>query len=219
MDRKWIGLLAAVGLCASLGCELEDGGGGNGGGTGPELTATLLSTATLDGWIRDDGNAQTTGSQVIVGDLVVGGVTRAYRGFYSFDLSAIPSGSTVTSATLRLYQFNFTGNPYGELGNVVADHVDYGITLGGLEDYDVTPLAGNVGTVSTNTNVEYKTLGVTARVQTDVTAGRLTSQYRLRFSNADLSNDASPDFVQFSDAEYFTADVPQLVVKYREPAP
>ncbi|MGH7701129.1 MAG: hypothetical protein ACREMJ_11510 [Gemmatimonadales bacterium] len=218
MHRKWIGSLTAVALCASLGCELEDGGGGNGGG-GPELTVTLPSDSLLDGWIRDEGNFQRTGSQVIVGDVVVGGVSRGHRGFYSFDISVIPSGSTVTSATLRLYQFNFAGSPYAELGNVVVDHLDYGATIGGLEDYSATAFVSGMGPLSTNTTVEYKTLGVTARVQADVAAGRTRSQYRLRFSNADFSNDGSADFVQFSDAEFFTADVPQLVVKYREPAP
>ncbi|HXF95582.1 MAG TPA: DNRLRE domain-containing protein [Gemmatimonadales bacterium] len=220
MRRGYARLLAGVGVCVALACELGEDESGGGPGLGPEQTVTLSSTDTLDGWVRDDGNGSSSGTQLIVGDLVVSGADRGYRGFYSFDLSAIPAGATITSATLRAYQFNLTGNPYGELGSVIVDHVDYGATLGTLEDYGGGTLAANIGTLSTNATFEYKALAVTARVQGDLTAGRPRAQFRLRFSNGDDSNDNSPDFVQFCDAECFVpANVPQLVVKYREPVP
>jgi hypothetical protein len=210
--------MVLLGVCALAACELGEAptGGLGGGGGGEQMTVTLSSLASLDGWIRTDGNGATAGGQGLTGDL--GTVAnQGYRQFYSFDLSSIPAGSQIVSATLRLYQATVVGAPYTELGNVIVDHVDYGPTLEGTADFGVAPLAGNVGTLSSAATAEYKTLVVTARVQADVSALRTRSQYRLRFSTADFSNDAGSDFVQFTEAESPGGNNPQLVVIYREP--
>ena len=173
----------ALGLAVLLACELgeEDGGGP---GFGAEQTVTFVSTDTLDGWARTDATGTSGSARVVVGDLEPS--LSGHRGFYSFDISAIPAGSAVTSATLQLYQLSISGGPY-DLGNLIADHVDYGTTLD-VADFAAAPLLSNIGTVSTNANVEAKSLVVTARVQNDVTAGRPRSQFRIRFSNADNNN-------------------------------
>jgi hypothetical protein len=212
--------VAVIGLCALPACELGDAEQNGGGGFGSEQTVTLAGTDTLDGWVRSpDGNsASLGGTWVIVGDIFSGGVTYTYRGFYSFDISAIPAGSSVASATLRLHQISVIGSPYSELGNVVVDHVDYGAALSGLEDFSVPALASGVGTLSTDATLGLRTLSVTARVQADVTAGRARSQFRLRFSPTEASDDGNSDFAQFADAGYvIAAEVPQLEVRYRAP--
>ena len=217
MQREFAGFSATIGLCALLACELDTGatGPGNGPGTGPEVTVNLLSTAGLDGYVRSDGNSGTTGGPAITGDLDAVVPAVGFRQFYSFDLSSLPAGSNITSATLRLYQASLGGNPYVDLGNVIVDHVDYGAALGAAA-YNVTALASNVGVLSSDATIAYKTLVVTARVQADVAATRTRAQFRLRFSTTDSNNDAGSDFAQFTDAEFPGASVPILEVKYRE---
>jgi len=219
MKRELTAWPAVLGLCALVACELGEGDGNGGGpGLGPEQTVTVGSTATLDGWVRDNGDAGPTGSQVIAGDLLTSGVYRGYRGFYSFDITSIPTGSSVTSANLRLYQLSFNGAPYVELGNVIVESVDYGASLD-PPDYGAAPLAPAIGTLSNNTATEYKTLIVTGAVQADVAAARTGAQFRLRFSNTDNNNDGSADNVTFTDVEWpVAANRPELVVKYRPPA-
>ena len=208
MKRELTAWPAVLGLCALVACEL--GGSGNGGnGPGPDVTVTLGSTASLDGWVRTDGNAQTTNG--LTGDLSV--VTgQGYRQFFSFDLSTIPPGSTVTSATLRLYQAFVIGSPYTELGSVAVDHLDYGDMLC-CGDYDAAALA-SAGTLSSDASVGYKQLVVTARVQADLAAARTRTQFRLRFSAADFTNDGGSDNAQFNEAEAPGGNLPQLVVTY-----
>lgn len=209
MQRELAGFAATIGLCALLACELNSGGGG------PEITVNLLSTAALDGYVRSDGTSVPTGSSPITGDLDAGAPGMGYRQFYSFDLSSLPAGSSVTSATLRLYQASVAGSPYVDLGNVIVDHVDYGAALAGAA-YNAVALASNVGVLSSDATIAYKTLVVTARVQADVAAARTRAQFRVRFSNVDSNNDAGSDFALFTDAEFLGASVPMLVVKYRE---
>ena len=215
MKREFRAWHLGVGLCVVLGCELGRSVD-SGPGTGPEQTATLSSTDMLDGWVRDDGNSAASGSQVIVGDFFSGGVSRGYRGFYSFDLSSIPPGSTITSAALRLYQMSSLGTPYVDLGNVVVDHVVHGDAIDPT-DYDTSPLTGNIGVLSSNTSSGYKTLDVANQVRADLTAVRTRAQFRLRFSGADKDSDGTADNVTFTDAEWLSADKPQLVVIYRAP--
>jgi hypothetical protein len=217
MKKELARFSAIIGLWGLLACELDSGAGGpgNGPGTGPEITVNLLSTAGLDGYVRSDGNSGTMGGPAITGDLDAGAPAIGFRQFYSFDLSPLPAGSTVTSATLQLFQAAVGGTPYLDLGNVIVDHVDYGGALTGAA-YGATALASNVGIISSDVTIASKTLVVTARVQADVAAVRTRSQFRVRFSTFDSNNDAGSDFAQFTDAEFLGTNVPMLVVKYRE---
>lgn len=186
--------------------------------TGPSTSVTLSSAAAFDGWAQSNGVANASAAGPLVGDAdqIFAGV--GYREFYSFDLSAIPAGATIDSATLKLYQANVKGQPYTVLGNVIVDHVDLGTALDG-SDYGAPAIASNIGTLSTSPTIEYKTLDVTSSVQADRTVGRQRSQYRLRFSNKDSNNDGVSDLAQFTDAEDSCCGVnqpPQLIVVYRK---
>ena len=183
----------------------------------PATTVTLSSTAALDGWVRNDGDAFAGGAGPGLGDLdeILPGLS--FREFYSFALSSIPGSVTIESAVLRLYQAGAGAATYASLGNVIVDRVDLGAALDAA-DFSGGTLTPAIGTLSTNATIEYKTLDVTTAVLADRNAGRARSDFRLRFGIADGNNNGANNNVQFTDAEDSCCGVnrpPQLVVTYR----
>jgi DNA-binding beta-propeller fold protein YncE len=121
---------------------------------------------------------------------------------YSFDIADIPASATIASAILRLYQCEVQGLPYTSLGNVIVDQMNYGDVFDPFGSaYSGGAVALNIGTLSTTASLGYRSLSVTARVQSDLSASRERSQYRLLFSTQDFDFDGNDDFVQFTDAE------------------
>jgi len=175
------------------------------------------STASRDGYVLDDGSVNTDplDNNPKTGDMEAGflGSRVVARQFYSFELTGIPSSVSMQSATLRLYQANVAGSPYGiGLGSVIVDHMDYGTSLGSV-DYNAAALIANIGTLSTDASLGYKTLSVTTNVASDILS-RSRSQYRLRFSDENSIN-FDNDYVQFTDAEDSCCAAnqpPQLVI-------
>ena len=88
-------------------------------------------------------------------------------------MSILPS-STFISATLRVFQEAVNGTPYTNLGSITIDHVDYGPTLEAA-NYNQAALQENIGILSNNATLEFKTLDVTARFQDDIDHGRTRS--------------------------------------------
>ena len=136
------------------------------------------------------------------------------RGFLSFDLSSLPSGTTVKKATLRIYQKSVTGTPYTGANSLIVDHLDYGDSLEAA-DYDRSALSSNIGTLTQNSAIEWKDLAVTDSIKNDLSAGRTRSQFRIRFSQ-ETDGDGSEDIAYFESQEnYFgTGNTPQLVIEY-----
>lgn len=198
------GPLLAVGFLLLTGC----------GSSPTPSTITISSEASLNGSVTSTGRVEV-GMGPYVGDTDRTKINgEGWRQFYSFSLSTVPAGARMTSATLRLYQAFVKGQPYTALGNVIVDHVNLGSTLV-ASAYDGGTLASNIGTLSTNATLEYKTLDVLSSVQDDLTANRGRSQYRLRFSLRDSNADLVDDFVQFTDAQDSCCRVnrpPQLVI-------
>jgi hypothetical protein len=163
------------------------------------LHATLTSAGALDGSVRGDFVAEPD-ALVACGDVdgLAPGVS--IRGFYSFNLSAIPEDAIVTRAILHVFQVRVDGSPYPHLGHVLVDHVAYGPLLDGSA-YGGGALDLDVGTLSTSATLEEKTLDVTDQVGLDVQAHRTRSQYRLRFSALDTDDDGNSDAARFTDAE------------------
>lgn len=183
----------------------------------PSTTVTLNSTASLDGWVQSDGVANANAGGPLVGDFEQFSPGVGYRQFYSFDISTIPAGAHIVSATLRLYQAVVVGSPYVNLGNLIVDRVDIGAALDGV-DFNAAPLTANLGTLSTNATIEYKTLDVSTAVQADLGASRSKSQFRIRFSLRDFNNDGLRDLVQLTEAEDSCCHVskpPELVIEYK----
>lgn len=175
-------------------------------------TVTLNSTPGVDGFVTSGGSV-VTNTQTMVGDT---SVNTGCRGFVSFDITSIPPGSIIISATLRMYQEGVNGTPYTTLGSISVDHVDYGPTLDAA-DYNQAALQENIGILSNNATLEFKTLDVTARLQDDMDHGRTRSQYRLLFPT-ETDNDSVRDAAFFTSAN-IGGNTPELVVYYQEASP
>ena len=171
----------------------------------------------MDGWANSDNAAQANGGGPLVGDFDAVNPGAGYRQLYSFDLSTIPGGATLVTVNLRLYQAGVSGDPYGELGDVIVDHVAYGSALDG-SDYAGGTLSASIGTLSTTSDVEYKNLDVTDELVADLAAGRPRSQFRIRFSPADGNDYGNSDLALFTDQELSccvgVTQQPKLVVTY-----
>ena len=205
------GLCVTLGIvCLTLGC----GGGGGGGAANP--TVDLPSRVQFDGFVTNTGIVETYGGGPLTGD--VEGITPGVvsRQFYTFNRAPLPAGATILSAVLRIYQEDVQGNPYTDLGVVVVDDLDYGLLLQAVH-YDSVPLQANIGTLSANPTLEWKTLDVTAQARAAIQAGR-DPQFRLRFSNTIFILDGQNDFASFTDAEDSccgNAHLPVLRVTYQ----
>ena len=98
---------------------------------------------------------------------------------------------------------------------IEVDHVFLGADLDGT-DWDAPGLTpGAIGTLSASGELGLRSLDVTAAVAADASAGRLRSEFRLRFPLI-TNGDGRDDGVNFEDAgdDLGTGNVPMLVVRY-----
>jgi len=170
----------------------------------------LSSSAELDGF-RSSNNGGNSNLEIRAGrneNLVT-------RGFASFSLADIPSGSTITEATLRLYQAQIIGNPYGVGGSVKIDHLNFGDSLDS-SDYSMAALLSNFSTLTSNATLEWKDAPVTDQLKDDIANARPRSQYRIHFSTENIGGNVTGDFAYFESADnnMGTGNTPQLIVKY-----
>lgn len=168
---------------------------------------TLLSEPIPDGKIdkRADGSLVTNSSDGYceVGDVYYAVVTppdyeTPVRGYLSFNLDSLPDTITVNIATLRVYQYysygnsikglypQWTGIPGGDTLYCLLDHINYGPSIDTLDwtagDIgDLQTLTSRFGIISSTPDTGWKSMDVTSCVQSDLMAGRIRNQYRLRF--------------------------------------
>lgn len=180
-----------------------------------EISVVLLSQQHLDGYVPRIGSV-VTGEEIRVGSDDPPPNEIGYRGFLSFDLSTIPTGTSVVRAELRFYQVTIQGNPFEHLRPFMLDHVDYGGQIDPL-DYETFTLdsvelvpqesPGSWYVVSGNT--------ITGWVVGDVKTGRSRFQVRLRFTQeSDL--DPGPDYLGLESGEGYlqTGNRPELIITY-----
>lgn len=173
-------------------------------------TKTITSTASLDGFRASNGGGND--SHNIRAGRNVNLIT---RGFISFDISSLPSAAVIESATLRLYQYDIKGNPYGVGARIMVDHLDYDNSLGN-EDYGASSISASFVTLTSNATIEWKDANVADAVKNDLSNGRSRSQYRIHFVIESIGGDVTGDFAYFESAENTggTGNTPQLVIKY-----
>ena len=189
--------------------------GGSGGGTGI-TTLEIASTGVIDGFVRTDNLVFTAGSGPDTGDLDCLTPNLGCRMFFHYDLSGIPAGATIVSATFKPYQVVAVGNPFVSLGAVVVDHVDFGASLD-AGDFNAPPLLPSFAVVSDSATVGHRFVDVTARVVADRAAARSYSEFRLRHASTDSNGDTVCDFVQWEDGEasWGSGGLPLLQVRYQ----
>jgi hypothetical protein len=88
-------------------------------------TVTLQSLPAEDGYVRGvtSGEGVTLNGEINVGD---GPQDRARQGFFSFDISTIPAGAIIQSATLDLSNHTVKSDPFTTLGSFGVYFVQYG---------------------------------------------------------------------------------------------
>lgn len=176
-----------------------------------ELSISAVQDRDLSGSFRSNdtyGAGQCAREEInmCVGDVRVRGESEEYRGFMSFVMAELPADATDVRAELRLEITGMSGNPFGNLGGLVLEHLRFdaigadAFGVGALEELGLIASDGDTGSV----------LGA------DVSAALLTdgpgalSQYRLRFEDA-------PDGDGDSDAIRSAWDTQRLDVSYLVP--
>lgn len=138
---------------------------------------------------------------------------------FSFDLSTVPEGAEIISATLRIYQSHFSGDPYNKLGKPLVEHVSYDTFVheaNGEAQYTMAPLDNTIPatpSLSTNAELGYKTLDVTLAVRADLAAARSRAQFRLRFEK-EASDEYQSNMTFWTSGESDT-NQPELVIAYK----
>lgn len=174
-------------------------------------TKIISSKSSLDGF-RSSNNGGNNSLDIRAGrnsNLVT-------RGFVTFDITSIPSGANIESATMRLYQAKTVGSPYSAGGALKVDHLTYGDSLDST-DYSLPALTSNFATLTSNATVEWKDANVTDQVKNDMSNARSTSQFRIHFTTEATGGNVTGDFAYFDSANSYTENsghTPQLVVKY-----
>jgi hypothetical protein len=200
------------------------------------FAVTFASEPAIDGYsyVTSGGTATyvypALGDTALVGDSASKG---QYKGYVSFLRSGLSVNLTrFTAASLYAYQnaVSLGGTPYADL--------DYsyicGIILGGGYKYcdrDLWAVHVNLGTsldaadvtsaalsgpyeLSTSESLGAKSVDVLAAVESDRTAARSRTQFRVEFP-VFSDNDAIADYASFYTGEYATAAYrPRLVVYY-----
>lgn len=195
-------LLRAVRLAPALlvflvpcGC-----GGGGGGDEGPPTTELIaFSMPAEDGFVRDTDDYWLTGSGMsLTGDRGAVEPGADYRQIFCFSLAVIPPDAVIVRATFRAYQHSVQGNPYGKLGDLVVERVEFPVGTASYADHS----RGFAGTLSTSPAEGPRTLDVTAAVRDALDSGWPRFQLRLRFYStvAGFPDDVT-DYVSFVDGE------------------
>jgi hypothetical protein len=170
-----------------------------------QYTNTFYTT-TGNVTVNADGNVYSSGTVVTNEHIWVEyTLLNPSFGILGFDVSSL-AGKTIASAKLRVYLTQYTDT----LNIVTVDHINFGSSID-ASDYSGGTLAGNIGTISSTSIIEWKELDVTSYVQADLTAGRTSSQYRFMFNGV-----LGTSLALFEDAENTggTGNKPQLVVTY-----
>lgn len=166
-------------------------------GSTPAPVDTIFATPILTGYVVGGSQqGSRTNDDIAVGDADANVPNSSLRGAMSFDLTLIPAGEKVTSATLFTRECAVVGSPIAKMGNVLLEHVNFGPVL----DYTAynTPVLDTTGGILTSDSTVGKhTRNVTAAVLADLAAGRTTTQFLLIMSEFADSHDSVNDYVVF----------------------
>jgi len=210
------------------------GGGGGGGGDDGTLFVAV-GAGGFDGTIQLDTQANCEIDAVTpfirVGESEKPGIFTTYWAFVTFDISGLPAGATILSATANVRLGEVVGDNVfapGFFGNVVMEHVDIGPFLSAPDDMTTPSLSGQlVGGNATptflaeNANLEFKSADIKAEVERDIADGRTRTTLRLscqvtQATDGDLAEDEAR-FFPFDPADTTNQERPFLVIRFSEP--
>jgi len=165
-----------------------------------EHTVTLFSIVDENGQVMQDGS---TNPYPNVGDR---GTNEAIQAFLSFDISGIPAGATIKSASLDLSTGDIIGDPFAGLDWMRVYNDQYGNL--GAEDFTPEFLAGAIYTYASQpvAPFSFSAFGI-SKLQTRVDAGAPRFQVRIQFQKY-TDGDGQVDCLRFGET--------QLVVTYEE---
>jgi hypothetical protein len=165
-----------------------------------DSTLNLVALPEFDSFIPipSPGSVQTGTSAIAGGDEPSNSSDRFYM---SFDLSGLPAGATVVSATLTAQQVTVFLTPYTDLGNLLLELVDLGPALD-VPDFATPPIPSRPGNLilSTSAVLEAKIADVAPEIAAARAAALTRLDLRARFQMAsDGNNDG--DIVHFGSVE------------------
>ncbi|MBN2503589.1 MAG: hypothetical protein JXB38_22630 [Anaerolineales bacterium] len=168
--------------------------------TVPASTDEVTLTAVNSGSVRKDGSVSAPPN---VGD--TDGDLGA-QAFFSFDISSIPSGSTITAVSVNFSAYDTLDNPFGGLGCLRAYAGNFFPLDSG--DYVSSP-SGAVARWCDEFELSNPSVasGMVASLQSAV--GSSTYQLRLQFSESETDGDGDSDMVRFGTVK--------ITVEYAEP--
>lgn len=164
----------------------------------PARTGNIIGSFHLDDSILGYGGAVNSTYLLTGGSLESGGSNPhkdCMRAFVSFDLTSLPAGAHIQSATLRVYLESCLANPITTLGNVSVEHIYFG-TADPFSDigptYDGLLFSPQVsGSLSTTVSAGWREINVTAAVKADFSALHTRTQFRLRHTQLFPTSDTT----------------------------
>ncbi len=186
------------------------------------VQVTFTSIGGEDGWVRESNESSNVGNRHNTNHIRAGDhkKDKQFKGFVSFDTSAIPDGAVLRSANLRLKRWKVSGtNPFSTHGALTAD-----IQTGGFggstalanSDFQATATATGVATLSnapSNGDWSEGLLDAAGLAALNVTGA---TQLRISFA-LDDNDDSGNDYMQYyTGADTNSTRHPQLVVEYLE---
>jgi hypothetical protein len=213
MERGIRALAAALLATAAVGCNSDSSGNTMSPPPVTTVSDTVSTVANLTGYIYAVNGVGTqqyhrtwyATDTAYVGDNNGNADPSAYRGVLAFTLPPLPAGAKIVAATLTTIPCSITGNPFGTLGVVLADHL-VATAAPDSATFDTTAIANNVATVLTSPVVRTDSASLTASVAADYAANATTSMYRLHFSIEDTDADETSKYVELCTS--------QLIVTY-----
>jgi hypothetical protein len=156
---------------------------------------------TYDPKTSNSGDVLSDGSYIGLGPphYVAGDNTskKGIRCFFTFDISDISSGVNVDSVKLDLTDNSVFGDPFGDLGTMYVDGLNYGNTL---DKTDYSLIGVLIATYSSAPAVAMEKPTLKTYVENAVSSGAGKVQFRVRFYKK-TDNDTSYDRIVFNTAK------------------
>lgn len=175
--------------------------------TGVAVTTVPLKTVELYSIPAEDGHVMRNGyvgPEPSVGDTAS---NVAMQAFLSFDISAIPKGAKIRSASLDLTLAEIVGSPFTMLGRLYIYSCQYSELRS--RDFVISILPGAIYATAGMPAEPISSSQLVDAIQTRVDAGSNRFQVRLQFEK---------DFSMYGVADYLTlkSEKTRLIVKYHD---